>query len=188
MANRFFALLVGIDRYANPHQAPHLRGCVADAEGAYALLVNRFGVPPADIRLLTARVNPSDNPDDPTTLPTRANIIAGWQEHLGQAGPGDVVFFQYSGHGSQARSQDPSEPDGYDETIVPHDARTPGIHDLADKELARLIYQIEQQGAQVLVLLDCCHAGGGRARSPKRRCAVVRRMTVCAGWTAICRE
>ena len=51
MANRFFALLVGIDRYANPHQAPHLRGCVADVDGTYALLTSRFGVPPAQIPL-----------------------------------------------------------------------------------------------------------------------------------------
>jgi hypothetical protein len=166
MANRFFALLVGIDRYANPHQAPHLRGCVADAEGTYALLVNRFGVPPADIRLLTAPLEGAAQPD-PAHLPTRANIIAGWQTHLAQAGPGDVVFFQYSGHGSQARSQDPNEPDGYDETLVPHDARTPGVYDLADKELALLIQQIEARGAQVLVFLDCCHSGGGtRALTP----------------------
>ena len=135
MANRFFALLVGIDRYANPHQAPHLRGCVADVEGTYTLLTNRFGVPAEQIRMLTARL---DRPDDPATLPTRANIIAGWQEHFAQAGSGDVVFFHYSGHGSQARSADPNEPDGYDETIVPHDSRTRGVYDLADKELANL--------------------------------------------------
>ncbi len=158
MANRFFALLVGIDRYANPHQAPHLRGCVADVDGTYALLTSRFGVPPEHIRLLTSRM---DRPEDPATLPTRANIIAGWKEHLAQAGAGDVVFFHYSGHGSQARSSDPNEPDGYDETIVPQDSRTPGIFDLADKELATLILEVEQRGAQVLVFLDCCHAGHG---------------------------
>jgi hypothetical protein len=158
MANRFFALLVGIDRYANPHQAPHLRGCVADVEGSYALLTSRFGVPAAQIRLLAARMEGSD---DPATLPTRANILAGWQEHFAQAGAGDVVFFHYSGHGSQTRSSDPNEPDGYDETIVPHDSRTTGIYDIADKELATLILEVEQRGAQVLVFLDCCHAGGG---------------------------
>jgi Caspase domain len=32
---------------------------------------------------------------------------------------------------------------------------------LADKELARLIHSVEQRGAQVLVFLDCCHAGSG---------------------------
>jgi hypothetical protein len=158
MANRFFALLAGIDRYANPHQAPHLRGCVADVEGTYALLVNRFGVPKEQILLLTARL---DGTEDVATLPTRANIIAGWQQHFAQAGPGDVVFFHYSGHGSQARSADPNEPDGYDETLVPHDSRTAGVYDLADKELATLITSIEERGVQVLVFLDCCHAGSG---------------------------
>ncbi len=158
MANRFFALLVGIDRYANPHQAPHLRGCVADVEGTQALLISRFGVPAEQICLLTSSM---DAPNDSATLPTRANIVAGWKEHFAQAGSGDVVFFHYSGHGSQARSSDPHEPDGYDETIVPYDSRTAGVYDIADKELAMLIQGVEQQGAQVLVFLDCCHAGSG---------------------------
>lgn len=158
MANAFFALLVGIDRYANPHQAPHLRGCVADVDATYALLTSRFGIPAEQIRLMTARM---DQLDDAANLPTRANIIAAWKEHFAQAGAGDTVFFHYSGHGSQARSSDPNEPDGYDETIVPHDSRTPGVYDIADKELAMLILEVEQRGAQVLVFLDCCHAGSG---------------------------
>ena len=170
MANRFFALLVGIDRYANPHQAPNLRGCVADVDATYALLADRFHVPPEQLRRLTARMG---GDEDVADLPTRANLIAGWRDHLGQAGEGDVVFFHYSGHGSQARSIDPGEPDGYDETIVPHDSRTEGIFDLADKELALLIRQVERRGAQVLIFLDCCHAGGGTrgtARGPIRTC------------------
>ena len=171
MANRFFALLVGIDRYANPYQAPPLRGCAADVDATYALLVDRFHVPPEQVLRLTARV---DGDEAPAALPTRANIIAGWRDHLGQAGEGDVVFFHFSGHGSQARSIDPDEPDGYDETIVAHDSRTEGVFDLADKELALLIRQVERRGAQVLVFLDCCHAGGGTralSRGPVRTCA-----------------
>src|SRR4051812_18519067 len=101
MANRFFALLAGVDRYANPHQAPHLRGCVADVEGTYALLTSRFGVPSEQIRLLTAPIERKEPPDEAkdvdvdSFLPTRANIIAGWREHFAQAGSGDVVFFHY---------------------------------------------------------------------------------------------
>ncbi len=164
MAARFFALLVGIDRYANPYQAPHLRGCVADIEGTYALLVHRFGIPPAHIRRLVA---PLDDKDPaPADLPTRAAILAAWHDHLGQAGPGDVVFFHFSGHGSQARSVDPNEPDGFDETLVPHDGRTPGVYDIADKELAALIQAVEARGAQVFVFLDCCHAGSGTRGIP----------------------
>lgn len=158
MANRLFALLVGIDRYANPHQAPHLRGCVADVQGTYALLSGRFGVPESHIQMLTARLDQSEAPRDRAT---RANIVAGWQEHLAQAGPEDVVFFHYSGHGSQARGADPCEANGYDETLVPHDSRTPDIFDLTNKELAALIRSVEERGAQVLVFLDCCHTDGG---------------------------
>lgn len=167
MAARFFALLVGIDRYANPYQAPHLRGCVADIEGTYALLVHRFGVPPAQIRRLVAPLEGKQpTSTDAGELPTRANILAAWRDHFGQAGPGDVVFFHYSGHGSQARSVDPDEPDGFDETLVPHDARTPGVYDIADKELATLIRAVEERGAQVFVFLDCCHAGSGTRGLP----------------------
>ena len=157
-APKTLALLVGIDRYRNTREAPHLRGCVADAEAMRALLVDRLGVPAENVRLLTARMDAQESPEE---LATRENIIKGWQEHLGQAGPGDQVFFHYSGHGAQARSNDPTELDGYDETIVPHDSRTPGVYDLLDKELGALIRQVEAKGASVTVVLDCCHSGSG---------------------------
>ncbi|MCC9077557.1 caspase family protein [Litorilinea aerophila] len=171
MANQIYALLVGIDRYANPSQAPHLRGCVADVEGTYSLLVQQFGVPEAHIRLLTARM---DGREPPERLATRENIIQGWRTHLSQAGPGDHAFFHYSGHGSQARSIDPNEPDGYDETLVAHDSRTPGVYDIIDKELAALIREVEQRGAQVTVFLDCCHSGSGTRLAPSESAPRVR--------------
>ncbi|MCB0139359.1 MAG: caspase family protein, partial [Caldilineaceae bacterium] len=158
MANQLYALLVGIDRYANPAQAPHLRGCVADVEGTYGFLTYQLGVPQRNIRLLTARMDANEAPPD---LATRDNIIRGWREHLAQAGPGDQVFFNYSGHGARARAADSDDPSGYNETLVPHDSRTPGVYDIIDKELATLIAEVEQRGAQVTLFLDCCHSGGG---------------------------
>ncbi|MEZ4661015.1 MAG: alpha/beta fold hydrolase [Caldilineaceae bacterium] len=158
MANQLYALLVGIDRYANPAQAPHLRGCVADVEGTYGFLTYQLGVPQSNIRLLTARMDASEAPQN---LATRDNIIRGWREHLAQAGQGDQVFFNYSGHGARARAADSDDPSGYNETMVPHDSRTPGIYDIIDKELATLIEEVEQRGAQVTLFLDCCHSGGG---------------------------
>ena len=158
MANQLFALLVGIDRYANPAQAPHLRGCVADVEGTYGFLVYQLGVPQTNIRLLTARMDASEAPQD---LASRDNIIRGWREHLAQAGPGDQVFFNYSGHGARARASDSDDPSGYNETMVPHDSRTAGVYDIIDKELATLIEEVERRGAQVTLFLDCCHSGSG---------------------------
>ncbi|MEM7532639.1 MAG: caspase family protein [Chloroflexota bacterium] len=163
MSNQIYALLVGIDRYANPRQAPHLRGCVADVEGNYNWLVTKMGIPPENIRLLTATMDQREPPD---RLATRANIIQGWREHLAQADEGDQVFFNYSGHGAQARSFDPKELDGYDETLVAHDSRASDangnpIYDILDKELAQLIREVEERDVQVTVFMDCCHSGGG---------------------------
>ncbi|MCC6169768.1 MAG: caspase family protein [Caldilineaceae bacterium] len=161
MANRLFALLVGIDRYANPHQAPHLRGCVADVEGTYALLTGRFGLPAAQIRILTARLDQSEPAADRAT---RANMLHAWQEHLAQAQSGDVALFHYSGHGSQARTGDPADAAGYEATLVPHDSRTPGVFDLTGRELAALVRQVGQRSAQVILWLDCGHPPRGPRR------------------------
>jgi len=163
MTNQIYALLVGVDRYVNPRQAPHLRGCVADVQGTYNWLVTTLGVPENNILLLTS---PLDQSEPAHLRPTRANIINGWRIHLAQAGEGDQVFFNYSGHGAQARSVDPNELDGFDETLVAHDSRSNDmngkpIYDILDKEIATLIQEVEDRGVQVSVFLDCCHSGSG---------------------------
>lgn len=158
MPSQFYALLVGIDRYDNPAQAPHLRGCVADVEGTYQWLINQMKFPQENVLLLTSKMDQSESADKQAT---RQNILNGWQTHLGKAGPGDQVFFNYSGHGAQARSIDPENASGFDETLVSCDSRTPGVFDILDKELAILIEQVEKKGAQVTVFLDCCHSGSG---------------------------
>lgn len=117
MSTQFYALLVGIKRYDNPSQAPHLRGCVADVEGTYRWRVEQIGFQDENILLLTSRMDQSDPPE---RLATRANIIDGWMQHFAQAGPGDQVFFNFSGHGAQARSIDPRNASGHNETLIPY--------------------------------------------------------------------
>lgn len=163
MTAQFYALLVGIDRYENPTQAPHLRGCIADVEGTYNWLTEQMGFPKENVLLLTSHM---DQREPPELRATRANILRGWQEHLMQAKEGDQVFFNFSGHGAQARSIASENISGYDETLVPCDSRTPGIFDILDKELARLIDAVERNGAQVTVFLDCCHSGSGTRMAP----------------------
>ncbi len=158
---RIFALLVGIDGYSSP-TIPDLRGCVADVRAVRAFLVHRLQVPETRIWTLTSSVPQVAG----ERLPTRAHILAAWQEIVQQLRPGDQFFFHYSGHGAQAPSVDPDEPDGFDETIVPMDSRTTDaagrpVFDLLDKELAALIAMAEDRGAQVAAVLDCCHSGSG---------------------------
>jgi hypothetical protein len=95
---------------------------------------------------------------------TRQGIIDAWRGHLGQARPGDVALFYYSGHGSQENAPPEFwdfEPDRLNETLVCYDSRLDGGWDLADKELAQLIGEVAANGPHFAVVLDCCHAGSG---------------------------
>jgi pimeloyl-ACP methyl ester carboxylesterase len=99
---------------------------------------------------------------------TRSGIIAGFREHLAQAGPNDIAFFQFAGHGARWKSSSAFNafyPDGFDEGLVCWDSRRepdkPGSYDLADKELAVLVAELAKKCPHVVVLLDCCHSGSG---------------------------
>ena len=180
LSPRLFALVVGINHYRSS-VVSDLGGCANDARSIYGFLTQRMGVPTENIRLLTST---GAEPDE--KLPSRQNIIDGWRWLIEQARIGDQLFFHFSGHGSQAVSTDPNEPDGYDETLVPCDSRAVDdggkpVYDILDKELAALIAAAEERGALVTVVLDCCHAGSGtRALVPVRRTAADRRLRPAA--------
>jgi hypothetical protein len=148
MAKTVYALLVGIDKYADP--VPALNGCVNDVLAADVVLRQRA---------VGATYQPLILKDDQAT---RQNIIDGFRQHLAQARSDDVALFYYSGHGSQEDAPPefwPFEPDKLDETLVCYDSRSPGSFDLADKELGALIAEVAANGTHVVIILDCCHSG-----------------------------
>lgn len=173
---RLFGLLVGVDHYQSP-SITNLKGCVADALAMHTFLTAWLGVAEQNLRLLTATGN-----EPPQRVASRANILAAWEELMAQLEPGDQFFFHFSGHGAQAPSIDPHEPDGFDETLIPCDSRTNGpdgqpIYDILDKEMAALIGQAEAKEALVTIFLDCCHSGSGTraAAQPDASTPLVRR-------------
>jgi hypothetical protein len=150
---RVFALLVGIDAYLPP--IPRLWGCRNDIAALEQYLGARVGVG-LELRTLY---------DEEAT---RDAVTAGFREHLGRAGPGDVAFFAYAGHGSEEPA--PAEvaqlePTGRIQTLLLHDCgrRVGGKlrRALADKELALLLAEVAGRGPHLAVVLDCCHSGGG---------------------------
>jgi hypothetical protein len=150
--SRVFALFVGIDKYRPP--VPPLDGCVNDMR--------------AMLQFIEQRTSETGTPLFKEVLEneqaTRLNIVRKFEEHLGQAGAGDIVFFYYSGHGSQEKAHElfwPIEEDRKNETLVCYDSRLPDGMDLADKELATLIDVVTRSQAQMLVVLDCCNSGSG---------------------------
>jgi hypothetical protein len=174
MSRHLHALLVGINNYPATEDFK-LKGCVRDVELFAGYL--REHVPKDEnegfqlhLKILT---------DEQATRP---NIIQAFRTHLAGAGSNDVALFYFSGHGSQQKTADEFrylEPDGLDETLVCWDSRPSpgrdGTWDLADKELAFLLAEVADRGADVVVILDSCHSGSGTRALPADTAQRVRR-------------
>ena len=151
MSGTVYALLVGINDYGgNPSP---LRGCVRRRRGP-----GRGAAGPCRARCAAARDAPRPGrhaPADHRRLSSRTSA---------EAGPGDVALFAFSGHGSYEPVEERFwflEPTGQNQTIVCADSRNKRAGDLADKELNELIADVADKGPHVVVVLDCCHSGGG---------------------------
>jgi hypothetical protein len=75
---------------------------------------------------------------------------------LSGAQPNDSLFFHYSGHGSQKQDEDSDEVDGYDETIVPVDAKSAG--QIVDDEMNAILVRQLPNGARLTAIFDSCHS------------------------------
>ena len=149
---RIFALSVAINAY-DPDRGgmSPLYGCINDIDAFAAWLRRR--VPAARLshqRLVDAEA-------------TRAAVGDAFRSHLGQARRGDVAVFYFAGHGRRSRQAvefDPFDRDGHEEGLVLWDSsQDANAFDLADKELALLVDDAAAQGADVVLIIDCCHSG-----------------------------
>lgn len=104
-SSRKLALLVGINQYS---ESPALNGCLVDVELQKEVLIHRCGFQPSDILSLT---------DEQAS---REFIETAFLEHLiGQAKPGDLVVFHFSGYGSRVRLG--NTPEATQNALVPAD-------------------------------------------------------------------
>ena len=154
-----YYLFVGINDYPEP--VSKLGGCIKDLNNLEKFIDRSVGH-----RL---NVMPMRLQDDQATY---ANVINGFRSHLRKAGPDDVVWFHFSGHGAEERTAEEFislEPNGKDTVLVCYDSRTTGHH-LADKEIAVLLHEVattDDQGnpkpgsPHIVVSLDSCHSGSG---------------------------
>lgn len=130
------ALLIGIDYYES---YDNLDGCANDARALHPLLSrNEDDSLNLDCRLLTAR--------DVSSPVVREELLARVEELLA---PGaDFALFYFAGHGA---------PMNGDVALVTSDGagRTPGV------AFAEIVERIGGSSvAEVIVILDCCFAGG----------------------------
>ncbi len=134
------ALCVGINDYAD---LP-LTGCVADAESWSRSLA---GAGFAVTRLLNERA-------------TRDGIVDGLERMIAGSRAGDVLVFQYSGHGTQVPDDSGDEIDGdtpaTDEALCPFDYAAGAL--LIDDDIGRIFARLPQ-GVNLTCFMDCCHSG-----------------------------
>lgn len=130
------ALLVGINYKGSGYE---LRGCINDANNVSAFLsAQGFEITTLIEKEATTQA----------ILDALNALVAGTKK-------GDVLYFHYSGHGSQIYSK--LEADKLDEIICPFDLdwKTKIITDNDLKE----IFNKVPAGVNTTIVLDCCHSG-----------------------------
>ncbi|WP_257792926.1 caspase family protein [Azospirillum argentinense] len=134
------ALCVGIDRYA---MSP-LSGCVADAR-LWARTLRNLGF--ESTLLLDSQA-------------TQQGILRALGQLIDTSRPGDVLAFQFSGHGTQLPDPNGDEAGGdsptMDEALCPIDHLT-GAYVIDDDVGA--IFERIPSGVNVTCFIDCCHSG-----------------------------
>ena len=85
---------------------------------------------------------------------TRNNILTEFKNLLSNSQEGDLLFFFYSGHGSQRLDNNGDETTGYDQMICPCDLNT-----IVDDELKLIIQENLKPNITLFALFDSCFSG-----------------------------
>ncbi|KIJ36099.1 hypothetical protein M422DRAFT_261646 [Sphaerobolus stellatus SS14] len=153
-----FALIIGINVYADATVISSLKGPVPDAQAFRDYLLKDLHVSQENIKILLNQEA------------TRSQIIEGFLALQGNARikKGDAIVIFYAGHGLEADSPpgwESGDPDNKIQMILPYDfTKQDGydIHGIPDRTIAALLDGLaEAKGDNITVIFDCCHSGGG---------------------------
>lgn len=158
----YHALLVGCTRYVHLANRFQLEGPSNDVALFREVLIKRFGVAPERITILTETGGKA--------RPTRANIVAAFEDLIRRVRPGDQVVVFLAGHGTRqpADLSDPEydKPDGLAEVFCPsdiedleHNREGKIVNGIADREFRQWRRALTDKGARVWITIDACHSG-----------------------------
>ena len=120
-----------------------LNGCVNDANLYKKLLMEKYGVPEENIRMLLDKDANEEK------------FIEALRWLLETARPGDTVFISFSGHGAQYAVDDqPEEEDGLEEVLVLYDTL------VTDDFINELNMMFVDTGRNTVFVMDSCYSGG----------------------------
>lgn len=132
------ALLIGCNYINTPNE---LHGCVNDVANVKK-------------RLLSKEFNVTTITDYTNKKPTKDVILEEFKTLLTTSSSGDLLFFMYSGHGSNILDRNADEVDGMDELIISSDLKT-----IVDDELKSLLKQFLPKNVTMFAMFDCCFSG-----------------------------
>jgi uncharacterized caspase-like protein len=153
-------LFIGISQFQDKENIRQLTCCHTDAQQMADAMQKYGGLTRTPTLLLNEQA-------------TQENIRKAICEDLpNSTRPGDVVILYWSGHGGRCANTDGTEPDGFDEFLVPYDGRladdpqTVRKSMVLDKMFGRWVQALD--GRKVMVILDTCHSGGQIQGATKR--------------------
>ncbi len=178
-AGEIRALFVGIDRYlysATPVRGSRtvtptagfqdLSGAVADTmrmrEAMREIYKLAIDTPP-DVQRGSCKTSNSVSITLTDICATRAEILTSFRRQVAASKPDDTLLFYFAGHGSQfLDTVIRDQKSGYNDTIMPTDARKPGAlsdGDIMDRELRTEIDAATDKGVNVVTIFDSCNSG-----------------------------
>ncbi len=131
------ALCVGIDKYGPPYD---LAGCVNDSR-TWSSALQSLGFEVSMLNDLAA---------------TRTAVLATFAALVEAAQPGDVIVFQFAGHGTEVDDVDGDEGDALDEAFCPADFAAGKL--IIDDDIRAVVAQLTP-GVNLTCFIDCCHSG-----------------------------
>ena len=150
------ALLVGISDYGNTNEDPNKWANISGANDI-ALLTPLFKEQGFSITSLV------------DAQATHVQITKALEKLAKRSKKGDIVYIHFSTHGQPFEDLDGDEEDGWDEALVPVDAKMfyekdvyEGQNHLLDDELKVYVNNIRNKigpDGQLYVILDACHSG-----------------------------
>lgn len=143
------ALTIGCNYLCLKPGHGQLSGCINDSDTMIGIMKDTFGFQDSQIHRL--------RDDRHDMMPTHANMMQAFRWLVQGAGPGDEMFFHYSGHGGRQDDKDGDEISGKDDTLIPCDFQHAG--QITDDVLYETLVRNLPKGCRLWVILDCCHSG-----------------------------
>ena len=137
-----YAVLAGINQYPD---AP-LNWCIKDIDDMFAMLQSN-GLKASNATVLK------------DAAANKSTILSALKKRIAALKSGDVLYFHYSGHGTQVPNRKDSwEADGMDEALAPYFVNyDPGVF-ITDNEIFE-IFSLKHPESVIIFTPDSCHSG-----------------------------